>query len=51
MDEMKLWRASEHDVRIALEEDVRVWGDRSQFMKLANEEWALRSWEQDKAEC
>ena len=46
LDETKLWRGSEHDVRAALEADVRKWGGRSQFMKLADDEWTLKSWSQ-----
>ena len=45
MVEMKMWRASEHDVRAALEKDVEEFGERSQFVKLADDEWALRSWQ------
>ena len=44
MVEMKMWRASEHDVRAALEKDIRENGERSRFVKLADDEWALRSW-------
>lgn len=45
MMEMRLWRASEHDVRVALERDVKQWGKRSQFVPVADDEWGLRSWE------
>lgn len=44
MMEMRLWRASEHDVRAALEKDFRKWGERSQFVQVADDEWALRKW-------
>ncbi len=44
MDEMRLWRASEHDVRAALEKDMKEWGEKSQFVKMADGEYALRSW-------
>ena len=44
MDEMRLWRASEHDVRAALEKDMQEWGEKSQFVKMADDEYALRSW-------
>ena len=44
MMEMRLWRASEHDVRAALERDVRKWAEKSQFVKVADDEWALRKW-------
>ncbi len=40
MVEMRLWRASEHDVRAALKEH----DERSQFVKVAEDEYALRSW-------
>ena len=42
--EMRLWRASEHDVRAALEKDISGLGERSQFVKVADDEYALRSW-------
>ena len=28
MDEQKLWKASEHDVRAALEKDMKEWGEK-----------------------
>lgn len=44
MIEMRLWRASEHDVRAAVERDVTLWGDRSQFVQVADDERGLRRW-------
>ena len=44
MQEMRLWRASEPDVRAALEKDIREWGERSQFVKVGEDEWGLRKW-------
>lgn len=44
MMEMKMWRASEHDVRAALEDDIKERGERSLFVKVSDDEWALRSW-------
>ena len=44
MMEMKLWRASEHDVRAELEKDIRERGERSLFVKVADDEWSLRCW-------
>ena len=44
MMEMRLWRASEHDVRAALEKDISEFGEHSQFVKVADDEWAIRSW-------
>lgn len=38
MDEMRLWRASEYDVRAALEKDMQEWGEKSQFVKTADDE-------------
>jgi hypothetical protein len=42
--EMKLWRASEADVRDALNKDIEKQGGASRFVRLANDEFALRSW-------
>lgn len=44
MVEMKMWRASEYDVRAALGKDIRVWGDKLQFVEVEHDEYALRSW-------
>ena len=44
MEEMKVWKANERDVRAALEEDIAEFGERSRFTKLADDEYALRSW-------
>ena len=41
MMEGRLWRASEHDVRAALEKDMKEWGEKSQFVKTADDEYAL----------
>jgi hypothetical protein len=50
MVEMRLWRASEHDVRAALEEDIVKLGRRSLFVKMADDEYALRTWQPEQAE-
>jgi len=50
MMEGKLWRASEHDVRAALEQDIAECGDGSRFVKADDGEYALRSWIEDTAE-
>ncbi len=42
--EMKLWRASEADVRDALNKDIRQRGEESRFLQIAEDEFALRSW-------
>jgi hypothetical protein len=42
--EMKLWRASESQVRRALDKDIEQYGESSQFVKVAEDEYALRSW-------
>jgi hypothetical protein len=42
--EMKLWRASEADVRDALTKDIRKHGESSRFVSLPDDEFALRSW-------
>lgn len=44
MMEARLWRASEYDVRAALEEDIRKRGEQSEFVRTADGECALRSW-------
>lgn len=44
MPEQRLWKASEHDVRAALEKDKDEWGEKTQFVKLNDDEWGLRSW-------
>ena len=49
MDEMRLWKASEHDVRAALEKDISKFGERSQFVKLGEDDYALRCWKRTKA--
>ncbi len=47
MYDMKLWKASEDDVRAALDEDIAKFGERSQFVKMG-EEYGLRSWDSTK---
>jgi hypothetical protein len=44
MVEMRLWRASEHDVRAALDDDIAEFGERSRFLKVGDDEYGLRSW-------
>ena len=44
MVEMRMWRASQHDVRAELEKDISEKGERSLFVKVADDEYALRSW-------
>ena len=44
MVEMRMWRASEHDVRAALEKDIAKLGERALFVKVADDEYALRAW-------
>ena len=44
MMEMKMWRASEDDVRAALAKDFSEFGERSLFVKVADDERALGSW-------
>jgi HB1, ASXL, restriction endonuclease HTH domain len=45
--EMKLWRASESQVRRALNKDIEKHGDSSLFVKVGEDEYALRSWTAD----
>jgi hypothetical protein len=42
--EMRLWRASESEVRDALNEDIERHGESSLFVKVGEDEYALRSW-------
>lgn len=42
--EMKLWRASEAAVRAALTNDIEHLGERSRFVRIGDDEFALRSW-------
>jgi hypothetical protein len=42
--EMKLWRASDAQVRRALDKDIEAHGESSLFVKVAEDEYALRSW-------
>ena len=42
--EMKLWRASEGEVRLALNKDIERHGESSLFVKFGEDEYALRSW-------
>jgi hypothetical protein len=45
--EMKLWRASEADVRDALTKNIEKYGEASRFVQPAADEFALRSWTTD----
>jgi hypothetical protein len=45
--EMKLWRASEADVRDALNNDIEQLRESSRFMRLDNDEYSLRSWSEE----
>ncbi|HWG44594.1 MAG TPA: HTH domain-containing protein [Gemmataceae bacterium] len=42
--EMKLWRVSEADVRAGLKRDIEEHGERSRFVFVGDDEFALRSW-------
>ena len=42
--EMNLWRASESQVRAALDRDIEEHGESSSFESVADDEHALRSW-------
>jgi DNA-directed RNA polymerase delta subunit len=45
--ELKLWRASEAKVRAALKKDIEVLGERSRFVFVGDDKFALRSWKVD----
>jgi HB1, ASXL, restriction endonuclease HTH domain len=42
--EMRLWRASEAEIRRALSKDIEQHGESSLFVKVGEDEYALRSW-------
>jgi hypothetical protein len=42
--EMRMWRASEHDVRAALDQDIDEFDEQSRFVQMADGEYALWSW-------
>ncbi len=44
MMEMKLWRASEADVRKALNKEIEQHGKSSRFLRLDDDTYSLRSW-------
>jgi len=41
--EMKMWKASEADVRDALDKDIEKHGESSRFVRTGDDEFALRS--------
>ena len=43
MMEMKLWRTRESQVRIALDRDIEKYGESSLFVKVGEDQYALRS--------
>jgi hypothetical protein len=44
VEEMRLWRASESQVRNDLDKDIKEHGESSRFVKVGEDEYALRSW-------
>jgi hypothetical protein len=42
--EMKLWRTTEAKVHTALTKDIQQHGEASLFVKVADDEFALRTW-------
>jgi hypothetical protein len=47
MLEMKVYRASQAEVRDALDKYIKLRGERSRFLQIAEDEYALRSWTED----
>ena len=43
MIEMRIWKASEQKIREALDKDIAKSGESSRFVKVADDEYALRS--------
>ena len=50
MDEMKLWKATEQKVRAALDNEIKEFGERSPFVKVGDDEYALRCWTSEDGE-
>ena len=46
--EMKLWKANDADVRDALNKDIEKHGEQSQFVRLADDVFALRLWTEER---
>lgn len=44
MEEMRVWRASQHDVRAELDLDITKLGEKSRFVKMPDDQYGLRSW-------
>ena len=44
LDECRLWRASEDQVRRALLRDIKRFGERSRFVLVSEDEFSLREW-------
>jgi hypothetical protein len=44
MLELKMWRASESQVRAALDRDIEQFGESSSFEKVGEDLYALRAW-------
>jgi hypothetical protein len=45
MNEMKVWRASESQVRIALDRDIEQFRESSPFVRVGEDLYALRCWD------
>jgi len=45
MMEIKLWRASESQVRAALDWDIEQFGESSPFVRVGDDLYALRCWD------
>ncbi len=44
MIEMEVWKASEERIRAALERDIAKFGEQSRFVRVAEDEFALKAW-------
>lgn len=42
--EMKMWKTNEADVRVAIRNDIRKYGDKSSFVEIDDAEFAMRKW-------
>ena len=42
--EMKMWKTNEADVRVAIRNDIQKYGDKSPFVEIGDDEFAMQKW-------